>query len=376
MTSTFREELCALENPFAPPEETEKLFLQALRESFVEQRRIHPFLLEMDQAREVHPEKIASLEEAFRIPPLYVGTLKIHDFLSVPQEDVVLTLTSSGTSGQRTKLHFDAPSLKRMETLSQHIFSALGYGSSKPAHYLLFSYDREEASDVGTSWSTEQKMACAPAASVHWLLKRDSTGSFSFNLPAAAQLIIDLASEGPLRFLGFPAFVHTALKEAKRRHPSLQVDPESFVIAGGGWKNHAGEPMTQRDFSRFVEESCGLPVCNLRDIFGMAEHGVPYGACSLGHHHVPACARLGVVDPLTLEPLGLGREGLLLLLSPWNSAQPNQSILSTDVAVLQENCPCGLPGTYIASVRRGGTQKHKGCAIAAQEILDRMRSAS
>jgi hypothetical protein len=170
--------------------------------------------------------------------------------------------------------------------------------------------------------------------------------------------------------------MHTALKEAKRLHPSLQVNPESFVIAGGGWKNHAGEPMTQRDFARFVEESCALPASNVRDIFGMAEHGVPYGACSLGHHHVPACSRLGVMDPLTLEPLELGREGLLLLLSPWNSAQPNQSILSTDVVVLEENCPCGLPGTYIASVRRGGTQKHKGCAIAAQEILDRMGSAS
>jgi hypothetical protein len=108
----------------------------------------------------------------------------------------------------------------------------------------------------------------------------------------------------------------------------------------------------------------------------MAEHGVPYGACSQGHHHVPACSRLAVVDPLTLKPLGLGREGLLLLLSPWNSALPNQAILSTDVAVLEENCPCGLAGTYIASVRRGGTHKHKGCAIAAQEILDRMAALS
>ncbi len=370
------EKLCDLENPFAPPKETEELFIEALRESFMEQRQKHPFLREMDQIRAVHPEKMTSLEDAFRIPPLYVGTLKIHDFLSVPPEKVVLTLTSSGTSGQRTKLHFDAPSLKRMETLSRKIFRALGYDSSKEAHYLLFSYDREEASQVGTSWSTEQKMACAPAASVHWLLKRDAQGTFSFDLPATARLLIDLASQGPLRFLGFPAFMHTALKEAKRLHPPLEVHPESFVIAGGGWKNHAGQPMTQRGFARFVEESCGLPASNVRDIFGMAEHGVPYGACALGHHHVPACSRLAVLDPLTLEPLGFGREGQLLLLSPWNSAQPNQSILSTDVAVLKENCPCGLPGSYIASVRRGGTQKHKGCAMAAQEILDRMRSVS
>ncbi|MDD4365016.1 MAG: acyl-protein synthetase LuxE [Synergistales bacterium] len=369
---TALERLCDLENPFLPPEETADLFVEAFRESVLTQREVHPFLREMDAARSFDPAAIASVVDALSLPPLFVGTLKLHDFLSVAPEEVVLTLTSSGTSGQRTKLHFDASSLRRMKTLSRNIFSALGFCSERAAHYLLFSYDRSEASDVGTSWSTEQKMACAPAASVHWLLRRDKNGAFAFDVEAAARLIVELASDGPLRFLGFPAFMHRALTEAKRLRPDLALDPESFVIAGGGWKNHSGEPMRQRDFALFVEKSSGLPAEGVRDVFGMAEHGIPYGACPLGHHHVPACSRLAVVDPLTLQPLGFGREGLLLLLSPWNGAQPNQSILSTDVAVLGENCPCGLPGSYIASVRRGGTRKHKGCAIAAQEILDRM----
>lgn len=370
------ERLCFLDNPFLPPDRTEALFVEAFREAVLAQRQIHPFLKEMDEARGFDPAAIASADDALALPPLFVGTLKLHDFLSVPAESVVLTLTSSGTSGQKTQLHFDRPSLDRMEGLSRKIFAALGFCSDRPAHYLLFSYDRSEASDVGTSWSTEQKMACAPAKSVHWLLRRDGGGAFAFDATATARLLIDLASDGPLRLLGFPAFMHKALTEVARLKPGLVVDGESFVIAGGGWKNHSGQPMRQPEFARFVQESCGLPAEGVRDVFGMAEHGVPYGACSQGHHHVPACSRLAVVDPLTLKPLGLGREGLLLLLSPWNGAQPNQAILSTDVAVLEENCPCGLPGTYIASVRRGGTHKHKGCAIAAQEILDRMAALS
>ncbi|MFP4482204.1 MAG: acyl-protein synthetase LuxE [Thermovirgaceae bacterium] len=370
------EKLCSLENPFLAPENTEELFVEAFRENVIFQREIHPFLKEMDRQAGFDAAKIASLKDALATPPLFVGTLKLHDFLSVKPEDVVLTLTSSGTSGQKTHLHFDAPSLERMEELSRNIFTALGYASDRPAHYLLFSYNRSEASDVGTSWSTEQKMACAPAESVHWLLKRDSSGEFSFDARKAAELLIELASDAPLRFLGFPAFMHSALSEVKKLKPGLVVNPESFVIAGGGWKKHSGEPMKQPEFARFVEKSCGLPAANVRDIFGMAEHGVPYGSCPYGHHHVPACSRLAVVDPLTLEPLRYGKEGQLLLLSPWNTAQPNQSILSTDAAVLGENCPCGIPGTYVASIRRGGTQKHKGCAIAAQDILDKMEDVS
>ena len=370
------ERLCALTDPFLPPKETEDLFVEAFRENVLAQRRLHPFLRAMDEARGLDPRTIASVDDALALPPLYVGTMKLHDFLSVAPEEIVLTLTSSGTSGQRTQLHFDGPSLARMETLSKNIFAALGFCSSRRAHYLLFSYDRSQASDVGTSWSTEQKMACAPSRSVHWLLRRDDRGAFSFDVETTARLIVDLASDGPLRFLGFPAFMYRALAEAKRMAPSLALDAESFVIAGGGWKNHSGQPMGQAQFAQFVEASCGLPAANVRDVFGMAEHGVPYGACAFGHHHVPACSRLAAVDPLTHRSLGTGREGQLLLLSPWNSAQPNQSILSTDVVVLEENCPCGLPGAYIASIRRGGTQKHRGCAIAAQEILDKMAALS
>jgi hypothetical protein len=52
-------------------------------------------------------------------------------------------------------------------------------------------------------------------------------------------------------------------------------------------------------------------------------------------------------------------------------AQPNLSVLATDLAVVKENCSCGIQGKYIASIRRGGISKNRGCAIAAQELLDK-----
>ena len=85
---------------------------------------------------------------------------------------------------------------------------------------------------------------------------------------------------------------------------------------------------------------------------------------------MPIYGRLQVVDPLTMKGKPLGEEGLLKLLTPYNTTQPNLAVLSTDLVTLGDNCPCGVKGPYIASIRRGGKVKHKGCAIAAQEILN------
>lgn len=368
--------LCFLKEAFVSSPEGEALFAEALFENYRYQYERHPFLRFLAARSSFSPERETAMEDAFGIPPLFVGTLKLHRFCSVPDEEIALTLTSSGTSGQKTQLLLDAPSLARLESLSRSIFRGLGFESAEPVHYLLFGYEREHAGAVGTSWSTEQKMACAPAKSSSWLIRwNDATEQFDFDAVAAARRIAELADDAPLRFLGFPAFMYRAVEELRGIAPNLRVDPRSFVIAGGGWKNHAGTPLSHGEFSRFLEESLGLPRENVRDVFGMAEHGIPYGACRFGHHHVPVFGRLSVRDPRTLDPLPAGSEGLLHLLTPYNTSQPNCSVLATDVARLEENCPCGLPGMYIASVRRGGTSKHKGCAIAAQEILDRMARA-
>jgi phenylacetate-coenzyme A ligase PaaK-like adenylate-forming protein len=124
-----------------------------------------------------------------------------------------------------------------------------------------------------------------------------------------------------------------------------------------------------------LEEKIGLPAENVRDTYGMAEHGIPYAACKKGFHHMPIYGRLLVRDPLSMKVLAPGQEGLLQLITPFNTAQSNLSVLSTDLCILKEDCPCGMPGLYISSIRRGGIRKHKGCAIAAQEILNRSQTS-
>lgn len=368
--------LCSCPDAYGFGPDNDLLFLEAMRENYAVQWKQQPYLRWLGERTGFGPDLLREYGDIFRIPPLFVGTMKQHAFSSVPDDQIVLTLTSSGTAGQKTRSFFDRASLARIEQLSRAVFRATGFVSETPVHTFIFNYDTSQATDVGTAWSAEQKAALAPSIARHWTIrKNEATGAFDFDPLQWAEAVLAVPAGQPVRLIGFPAFIYRCVLEMVRLDPGFRVHPDSFVICGGGWKNHQGESMTHQGFARFLEEQIGLPAANVRDTFGMAEHGIPYAACKEGHHHMPVFARLAVLDPLSLQPLPPGREGMLHLLTPYNTAQANLSVLATDLAVLAEGCPCGIRGPYIAAIRRGGTRKHKGCAIAAQEILDRSRSS-
>jgi phenylacetate-coenzyme A ligase PaaK-like adenylate-forming protein len=362
--------LCSRKEAFDFSDSNESLFIDAMVENYRFQYTVQPFIRHLAHDLGITPDAIKGMKDVLGIPPLFVGTMKLDSFCSVSADEIELVLTSSGTAGQKTQAFFDKGSLLRLRNLAGSCFDALSYRSSIPAHSFLMSYDISRASNVGTSWSDEEIMSLAPVLSSHWVIEwDDKTGGFSFDAEKWAKKFVDLAADAPVRMLGFPAFMYRLIEEVIRIEPHLLVKPDSFIVAGGGWKNHLGTPMTHKTFARFVEDSIGLPFENVRDTFGMAEHGVPYCSCKAGYHHVPIFGRLVARDPLSMQDVGYGREGMLQLLTPYNTAQPNLSVLSSDLAVLRKDCPCGLPGVYIESVRRGGIKKHRGCAIAAQEIL-------
>ena len=363
--------LCLAKDAYNHCEENDTLFKEAMIENYKYQLEQQPFFKYLAEKSGFSIDQIVDYKDVFNIPPLFVGTMKMNRFCNVPDEEIALTLTSSGTGGQKTQLNLDKESLDNLEKLAVSSFVDLGYADETPAHYIVLGYSRDKSSQIGTSWSDEQVMQYAPQKSTHWQIHwNDESQKFDFDYHETANLLISLAEDAPIRLIGFPAFMHQVVEEVVRIKPNLRVHPKSFIIAGGGWKNHNGTPMTHSDFAQYVETSIGLPAENVRDNYGMAEHGVPYSSCSAGHHHVPIYGRLQVVDPLTMKGKPLGEEGLLKLLTPYNTTQPNLAVLSTDLVTLGDNCPCGVKGPYIASIRRGGKVKHKGCAIAAQEILN------
>jgi phenylacetate-coenzyme A ligase PaaK-like adenylate-forming protein len=131
----------------------------------------------------------------------------------------------------------------------------------------------------------------------------------------------------------------------------------------------ADEAISKEEFAEYVEEFLGIPGSCIRDVYGFVEHGVPYITCEKGHFHFPIYSRGFIRKPGTLELLKEGEKGLLQVITPYNLAQPNLSVLSTDYAIIKSDCDCGLKSPYILLQGRAGVKKHQGCAISATELL-------
>jgi phenylacetate-coenzyme A ligase PaaK-like adenylate-forming protein len=144
------------------------------------------------------------------------------------------------------------------------------------------------------------------------------------------------------------------------------------MVTGGGWKAAEDRKVSREDFREKVSRFLGIPIENIRDGYGMAEHSAPYIECRRHRFHVPVYNRVLTRDPVTLEVLAPGKTGLLELITPYNAMMPNLAILSTDLGFISpEECPCGASSPTFTLVGRGGLWKYKGCAIHAGEIVKR-----
>lgn len=355
------------------PRRRRPLFLAALRETARAQEARFPVLRAL-YAREGF--KTASLKDersARRLPYLHVSVFKENDFRPAPAFKPALTLTSSGTGGQRSRIVLDAGSLRRVKEGAERVYGALGMvDKTLVTNYLCFTYDPRQAKDLGTAFTDELLTSFTARGRVHYAISRPKPGAdFRFDLDGTLSALRAMAATGlPLRVLGFPAHVLFTLRAWRERGwPRLKLGKASWVMTGGGWKGHQGDAIPKAEFKAQVSSWLGLPAANIRDLYGLVEHGVPYVECRLGRMHVPDYARVVVRDPRTLRAVPYGRKGLLHLVTPYLTSFPSYSVLASDWGSLAPRCPCGTAGEVLSLHGRAGKSPAKGCAVTAAELL-------
>ncbi|MBF0500745.1 MAG: acyl-protein synthetase [Candidatus Riflebacteria bacterium] len=306
------------------------------------------------------------------IPPLFVTIFKERRLISIPEDKIAIELTSSGTGGQKSAIFLDRRSLKRILTIVDHIFGSLGLvDRTEKVNYLCFTYDPRIAKNVGTAFSDKILTGLTARKTVFYAIRwKKDTATFEFDLDLTVKRLLAFGeSPDPVRILGFPAHLWRVCEQLETMGKKLNLGQRSFVLTGGGWKVDKNREVTKEVFKTVVAKRLGIPPENIRDTFGMVEHGIPYVDCEHGRLHVPIYSRARIIDPETLKPLAFGEPGLLHLMTPYLSSYPSTSLLTTDRATLEPDCPCGRPGGTIRILGRAGLAKHKGCAITALELL-------
>lgn len=375
--SSFIDRLLDEPKAYAFSPAADQLFLAAMQESF----RHHydgcePYKKLCNREKSL-PEDLTSYEEIPQIPYIFINVFKEWKLTSVPDSQISVTLSSSGTGGKKSAIYLDNISLNRVTNMATQIYSSYGLVNKEQyANYICFTYDPKIAGDVGTTFTDELMRGFTKTARAFYALQWNKRAKeFFFDLKRCISAIKQFAQDNiPLRILGFPAYTYEVIKELRKsKRRSFQFGPESYVLIGGGWKTLADKEIPKIQFRREVAETLGLPEGNIRDLFGMVEHGVPYVDCEYGELHVPIYGRVYLRDPYSLKLLSPPETGLFQFITPYINSFPSISLLSSDLGTLGTNCFCGRNAPYLIIKGRGGIKKHQGCAITALEFLEQKR---
>lgn len=346
----------------------DRFFLRAMNESFAWHFLGCPQYRERCLQVGVTPGDIRTIEDLPRIPYVFVSVFKRNTLITGDPAKVKLSLTSSGTGGERSAIHLDARSLRRIRRIVHNIYRSLKMTSREVTNYLAFTYDPAVAKDLGTAFSDELLTRLTRVGQVHYAIRRLGD-EWVLDREACYDALERFEREGSaFRMLGFPAHAWEVLQGYEReRGRTLRFPSRSFVLTGGGWKTLGDVEIPKGTFRREVARILGIPEDHIRDLYGMVEHGVPYTECEAGRMHVPLHSRVFVRDPGTLQRAD---RGIFHFLTPYLSSFPALSLLTTDVGHLEASCPCGRKAPVLVLEGRGGVTRHRGCAIAALDILE------
>lgn len=356
-------------DPFEFSSESSNLFLESFKENALHHYTKHEFTRKLWDKLGFHPSAIKTEEDLAKVPGTMVHLFKEHELCSVPKEELVLTLTSSGTGGQKSQQFLNSESLSNVKKLALNIHKRLGMASSEKYNYLCFTYDPKVANDLGTAFTDELLTNFTDKNEVYYAIQWDENlQDFKLNEAGVLEALKRFETSGfSTRILGFPALLFEMIE---KYNIQIKLGHDSWLQTGGGWKGKADKEIPKKEFRRMIQKRLGIPESNQRDLFGMVEHGIPYVDCEKGHLHIPNYARVFVRSPHDLSLRPKGERGLLHFLCSYNFSYPAPSLLTTDYGRLG-SCDCGLGGDVLILEGRAGVSKHKGCALKALELLEK-----
>jgi phenylacetate-coenzyme A ligase PaaK-like adenylate-forming protein len=291
------------------------------------------------------------------IPYFPVRLFREYDLLSVERQEIIKTMTSSGTSGQAvSRIYLDRVTATRQTKVLVKIVSS--FTGAKRLPLLIVDSpsvikDRALFSARGAGILGFSMLGRDPA----YLLDEN----YKIDYPRLDAFLAEHQGSKILLF-GFTFVVWEylchALQQAGRK---LHID--GVLIHGGGWKKLGSLAVDNATFKKVVAESCGIAsVCNY---YGMVEQtGSIFMECEQGVLHASIYSDVIVRDPVSFASLGAGHSGLLQLVSLLPTSYPGHSILTEDLGEILgvDDCPCGRKGRYFRVLGRVKNAEVRGCS--------------
>ena len=307
----------------------------------------------------VNPDEISSLDN---VPWVPVTMFKEFNLATVPQEEIVKILRSSGTTGQQTsKIPLNKITIQNQnKSLSRILAQYLG-----PKRMTFIVIDHPEINDPTNEFSA--RTAGVRGLSLYarrtiYLLKKD--GDTLTVDPNALDEIKNLDKESPVYLFGFTWIIWSVCIPFFKEHGIRLHLSGGTLFHGGGWKNLQKIAVDKDFFTREIHDILGISLYRIFDFYGMAEQtGIIFPDCEHGFKHVPSCAKIIIRNIQTLKPCGKGERGLIEVMSILPTSYYGQALLTEDTGRIigWDGCPCGRRGMFFEFLNRVERAEIRGC---------------
>lgn len=296
------------------------------------------------------------------LPFLPVRLFKELSLKSVPDEEVIKVLTSSGTTGQAvSKIYLDRVTASNQQKAMVKIVSDF-IGASRMPMIIIDC----------PSVVKDRRMFSARGAGILGFSIFGSRKLYALNDDmginwAELKGFIEQHKNKKIFLFGFTYIIWQHFyKELIRikEETGERVDlANAILVHGGGWKKLISESVSMEEFHNRMKNVCGLS--DIHDYYGMAEQtGCIYMQCECGHLHASIFSDVIVRNPRDFSVCPDGEKGIIQVVSAIPESYPGHSLLTEDEGIIlgEDDCPCGRKGKYFRVSGRMKNAELRGCS--------------
>ncbi len=301
---------------------------------------------------------INAYQEVEKQPMIPVRLFKEYDLLSVPRDNIVKIMTSSGTSGQKvSKIFLDKENTKNQTRILAEILSSYIGKQRLPLLILdtkLALQDRSMFSARGAGivgFSTFGR-------DIVYALDEN----MNIDIPSVQAFVGKHQKERVLMF-GYTYMIWQYVVGALRK-AGEQIHIENGVLFHiGGWKKLKEQAVDTISYNKAIQEVLGN--IKVHNYYGMAEQlGSVFVECEYGHMHCSNFSDIMIRRPEDFSVAEMRERGLIELVSLLPTSYPGHILLTEDEGEIlgQDDCPCGRKGKYFKIHGRIKGAEIRGCS--------------
>ena len=301
---------------------------------------------------------IHNIKSYYDLPFLPVRLFKEMDLKSIPKQDIVKTLTSSGTTGQAvSKIYLDKETAANQEKALIKIVSDFIGTKRMPMLILDTSAilkDRDRFSARAAGILGFSMFGLKRIYAFDEEMKLDICGVSEF---------LEQNKEKNILLFGFTFIIWKHFYKELLRTGYKPELSKGILIHGGGWKKLISESVSSDDFKKRLNDACGIT--SVHDYYGMVEQtGSIYMECEFGHLHTPVYSDMITRRHLDFSPCNMGEKGIIEVVSVLPSSYPGHALLAEDEGIIlgEDDCPCKRLGKYFRVERRLQNAEIRGCS--------------